>query len=79
MKAIKQAREIVTEMDAKYNPREVRPGPELTTTEQLVKAAGGTSYFHLQFICVLMCTIFALSNWYHYFSSCWNHEDGDQF
>lgn len=45
VKSIQQARDIVSHLEAKFNAKEIRPGAELTSYEQLVKAAGGISRF----------------------------------
>jgi choline dehydrogenase len=41
IESIELTREIVSCMEAKYQPREVKPGLEFRTKEELLKAAGG--------------------------------------
>lgn len=41
VESIKQAREIAALLNPKFNATEVRPGPENTSHEDLVRAAGG--------------------------------------
>jgi choline dehydrogenase len=41
IESINITREIVSCMDTKYQPREVKPGLEFQTREELMKAAGG--------------------------------------
>jgi choline dehydrogenase len=48
VQSIKQAREIMDHMDPKYRAREVRPGAQLTSDDELIRGAGdiGTTIFH---------------------------------